>query len=117
MVRSLMIQLQWGWGLGFEHCLYQEYSTLFCRWMAPEDENALTVDSEFLVGDDILVAPVLEKGAMSRDIYLPTGRWHSQIRPEVLEGRMWHKGYPVKLDELQWFTRVEENKPQEKMEV
>ncbi len=42
--------------------------------MAPLDPDAQTVDSEFLVGNDLLVAPVLEKGAMARDVYLPPGR-------------------------------------------
>ena len=83
------------------------------RWVAPSDETAQTIDSEFLVGNDLLVAPVLEKGAMSRDIYLPAGRWRSQTRAEVLDGGMWHKDYPAKLDELPWFTRVQENKPKE----
>ena len=81
--------------------------------MAPEDEAALTVDTEFLVGDDLLVAPVLDKGAMSRDIYLPAGRWRSQTKAEVLDGGTWHKNYPAKLDELPWFTRVLEGNPEE----
>ena len=79
-----------------------------CRWVAPCDEHAQTIDSEFLVGDDLLVAPVLNKGAMSRDVYLPAGRWRSQTRAEVLEGSTWHRDYPAKLDELPWFTRVKD---------
>ena len=50
---------------------------------------------------------------MSRDIYLPAGRWRSQTRAEVLDGCTWHKDYPAKLDELPWFSRVQENKPTE----
>jgi alpha-D-xyloside xylohydrolase len=39
----------------------------------PEDEEAYAVDDEFLFGPDILVAPVLHKGATSRTVYLPKG--------------------------------------------
>ncbi len=30
---------------------------------------------EFMIGDDLLVAPVLEKGAVSREVVLPPGKW------------------------------------------
>jgi alpha-glucosidase (family GH31 glycosyl hydrolase) len=33
------------------------------------------VHDEFLLGEDILVAPVLERGATTRTIRLPPGRW------------------------------------------
>ena len=32
---------------------------------------------QFLMGDDLLVAPVLEKGAQSRRVVIPPGRWRS----------------------------------------
>ena len=41
-----------------------------------EDERARSVDDQFLVGDRLLVAPVLEKGALAREVYFPEGRWY-----------------------------------------
>lgn len=41
----------------------------------PADAATYTVDDEFLLGDDLLVAPVLNEGAVTRDIYLPAGEW------------------------------------------
>ena len=38
------------------------------------DDVALSVEDQFLLGDSLLVAPVLEEGAIKRDIYLPRGR-------------------------------------------
>jgi len=51
-------------------------------WLAPGDEVALGVDDEFLLGDGVLVAPVLERSATSRRVYLPHGRSpHQPILP------------------------------------
>jgi len=41
----------------------------------PEDENAYKVDDEFMFGKELLVAPVVKKGALSRNVYLPEGDW------------------------------------------
>lgn len=50
-----------------------------------EDENLRSCDDTFLVGD-ILVAPVLTKGAVSREVYLPHGEWFDFWSHEALEG-------------------------------
>ena len=39
----------------------------------PDDEQAWTVEDEFLFGPDVLVAPVTEAGARRRSVYLPKG--------------------------------------------
>lgn len=41
---------------------------------------------EYLFGDDLLVAPVIERGARQRQLYLPPGRWLNWWTGEVLEG-------------------------------
>merc|ERR1712142_1276234 len=42
-------------------------------WMLnPNDPVSQRIDDQFLVGDKILVAPILERGAVKRDVYLPT---------------------------------------------
>jgi len=42
----------------------------------PDDPLAVARDDEYLWGPDILVAPVSEKGAASRRVYLPRGDWY-----------------------------------------
>ena len=32
-----------------------------------------------MLGDSIIVAPVVEEGAVSRDIYLPQGKWEISV--------------------------------------
>jgi alpha-D-xyloside xylohydrolase len=42
----------------------------------PDDERSWTVDDQLMFGPDVLVAPVLEAGGRSREVYLPPGtRW------------------------------------------
>jgi len=42
----------------------------------PKDEVAVKQDDEYLWGRDILIAPVVEKGALERKLYLPEGVWY-----------------------------------------
>ncbi|XP_014668580.1 PREDICTED: uncharacterized family 31 glucosidase KIAA1161-like [Priapulus caudatus] len=74
-------------------------------WIAPTDIDALECDSQFLLGNDVLVAPVLRKNARSRNIYLPTGSWHDELKSSIIEGPVWLNDYDVALDELAYFTR------------
>ncbi len=41
----------------------------------PEDEQALACEDEFLLGESLLVAPLLEENAFEREVYLPEGEW------------------------------------------
>lgn len=43
----------------------------------PGDPRAATVDDEFLLGRNLLIAPICEPGATSRSAYLPEGWWVS----------------------------------------
>lgn len=76
-------------------------------WLAPEDEAALSCADEYLIGDDLLVAPVIQEGARSRAIYLPPGTWRSYWdHAEVHQGASWLGDYPAPLDVLPLFERV-----------
>lgn len=49
-----------------------------CRpmfWADPADVRLHDADDQFLVGDDLLVAPILEAGVERRTVVLPPGRW------------------------------------------
>ncbi|XP_047003771.1 myogenesis-regulating glycosidase-like [Schistocerca americana] len=78
-------------------------------WLDPTDETALAINSEFLLGEDLLVAPVLEEGAVSRDIYLPRGSWRDEADPEhpTVDGPAWLANYSAPLSVLPYFTRVD----------
>ncbi|XP_054716475.1 myogenesis-regulating glycosidase-like [Uloborus diversus] len=74
-------------------------------WLAPTDNDALNIDTQFLVGDGILVAPVLQKGQQKRDIYLPEGKWLDIQRNKVYEGSFWLYDYAAPLNYLPFFIR------------
>lgn len=49
----------------------------------PDDERAWHLWDEYLFGEDYLVAPVIQKGTTSREVYLPEGRWIDYWRPDA----------------------------------
>jgi alpha-glucosidase (family GH31 glycosyl hydrolase) len=56
-------------------------------WMHfPDDPKAVACGDEYMWGKNILVAPVYEKGATTRRIYLPKGMWYDFWTGERLEG-------------------------------
>jgi alpha-glucosidase (family GH31 glycosyl hydrolase) len=52
----------------------------------PDDPAAVARGDQYLWGRDILVSPVVEKGATSRRLYLPRGAWFDFWTEERLEG-------------------------------
>jgi alpha-glucosidase/alpha-D-xyloside xylohydrolase len=70
-----------------------------------DDPEAVKLGSEYLWGRDLLVAPVVEKGAKSRRVYLPAGTWHDWWTGEKLEGHRWIER-PVDLATLPLYARA-----------
>ena len=52
----------------------------------PRDARAVARGDQFLWGRDLLVSPVVEKGATSRKLYLPQGVWYDFWSDEKLDG-------------------------------
>jgi alpha-glucosidase (family GH31 glycosyl hydrolase) len=52
----------------------------------PDDPTAVARGDQFYWGRDLLVAPVVEKGATSRKVYLPKGVWFDYWTSERIEG-------------------------------
>lgn len=44
-------------------------------WEFPSDSASAAVDSEWMFGDALLVAPIVTQGITSKQIYLPPGAW------------------------------------------
>lgn len=52
-----------------------------------DDPESLRIEDEYLLGDALLVAPVLEPAATHRDLYLPPGTWSDFHGDEVHSGK------------------------------
>ncbi|MGW2931056.1 glycoside hydrolase family 31 protein [Streptomyces sp. NPDC001156] len=55
-------------------------------WGTPEDRALRDCEDAFLLGDSLLVAPVLEAGARRRTVVLPRGRWYDTTTEEAYQG-------------------------------
>ncbi|MFF8833108.1 TIM-barrel domain-containing protein [Streptomyces sp. NPDC015131] len=55
-------------------------------WGSPEDRVLRDCEDAFLLGDALLVAPVLTRGTDRRAVRLPRGRWYDTATGEAYEG-------------------------------
>lgn len=73
----------------------------------PDDEACYTDSHDFMLGESILVAPVVEQGARTRSVYLPVGSayWVNLHTGERLAAGHTHT-VPAGLDTLPLFVRA-----------
>ena len=76
------------------------------RHMCYEYPNAgfESCNDQFMLGSDMLVAPVLVKGATTRDVRLPEGRWLADDGTEYEGGQTITVDAP--LERLPYFTKI-----------
>ena len=60
------------------------------------------IHDQFMLGDKILVAPVLNKGERKRNVKLPEGKWKLPSEKTIKGGR----SLEFELDELLYFTKM-----------
>jgi alpha-glucosidase (family GH31 glycosyl hydrolase) len=71
----------------------------------PEDANAWATADAYLWGPNLLVAPVFEKGATERKVYLPAGGWYDYWTGARIEGGS-TTTHAAPLDTLPLFVRA-----------
>jgi len=74
-------------------------------WLNSKDQRLWDIEDQFMLGDSIMVAPILEQGAKSRKVVLPEGKWMS------FWDHTWHEGFAeievkAELDSLPIFVRA-----------
>jgi len=52
----------------------------------PDDARFIGEDTQYMLGPDLLVAPVLEEGAYGRRVLFPAGRWRQTLKPVAFTG-------------------------------
>ncbi len=55
-------------------------------WQFPDESQLWALDDAFMLGDVLLVAPVVEDSATTRKVTLPPGHWYNFWDDEPLEG-------------------------------
>jgi myogenesis-regulating glycosidase len=75
-------------------------------WLDVDNQTALACGDEFLLGNDILVAPVLFPQIRQRDIYLPPGTWQDHWTKQIFHGSTLIEDYPAPLEILPFFERI-----------
>ena len=53
------------------------------------DANLFNADDQYMWGDNILVAPVLQRGTTERRVYLPKGCWYKYFSNARIKGGQW----------------------------
>lgn len=69
-----------------------------------KDMNLLNMREQFMLGENMIVAPVLYEGERSKTVYLPKGSWFNYFTMEKLQGGKWYK-LPCELDEILVFVK------------
>lgn len=72
----------------------------------PQDQTCETVEDEFMLGPEILVAPILNQGARERPVYLPSGSdWTNAWDGSSYAGGQWVTA-PAPLEFIPIFLRT-----------
>ena len=65
----------------------------------------MDINDQFLLGNQILVAPVIEKGAINRDIQFPEGKWEGDDG-SVVEGPV-SLEVAAPIERLPWYRKID----------
>ncbi|KAK6176126.1 hypothetical protein SNE40_014468 [Patella caerulea] len=85
--------------------LHRGLSIMRPLWMANAgDSTAKSISDQFLIGDTLLVAPIVCESTVKRDIYIPAGIWNDQLRSTLVVGPKWLHDYHASLFEIPHFV-------------
>ncbi|MCY6484874.1 glycoside hydrolase family 31 protein [Clostridium aestuarii] len=70
----------------------------------PKDINVVDMYSQFMFGDDMLIAPVLYEGNREKLVYLPKGKWYDYFTHKEFEGGRFYS-IKVSLEQIAVFVK------------
>ncbi|MGM0789429.1 MAG: glycoside hydrolase family 31 protein [Bacillota bacterium] len=56
----------------------------------PEDEHTWNLSDQFMIGDNVIIAPIMQPGTSHRAVYLPEGMWVDYWTGSIYEGEKHH---------------------------
>lgn len=96
--------LPYNYSLAYQQAKYGSPLMAPLYYYFPDDTTAPAIQQEYMWGKGILAAPVLEKGANTRNVYLPKGKWYDITAKKFIEGEKWITD-SVTIDEMPTFLR------------
>ncbi|MRH44197.1 DUF4968 domain-containing protein [Aquibacillus halophilus] len=103
------IQLRYKW-MPQLYSLFQSASTSGAPVMRPllmeypNDAKTYNLNDQFMIGDNVIVAPVMSPGITDRAVYLPSGDWVDYVSGEAYSGNKVHLIH-AELDQLPIFIK------------
>ena len=76
-------------------------------WQAPGDPETYSINDQFLLGDRLMAAPVLQQGQRERHVYFPAGHWRDYGTGEEHVGPKHVEKYAAPLETMPLFERVD----------
>ncbi|WP_019157008.1 glycoside hydrolase family 31 protein [Robertmurraya massiliosenegalensis] len=70
----------------------------------PDDAKTYNLNDQFMIGDNVIMAPILNPSVTDRVVYLPKGEWMEYTSGESYEGEKVHLIH-VELEDLPIFVR------------
>lgn len=55
----------------------------------PEDKEVIDIEDQYLLGNELLAAPLMEENSTVRELYLPEGTWYGFFTGIKYEGKRW----------------------------
>lgn len=70
----------------------------------PGDTTAVSISDQYMWGDDLMVAAIVNKGMESKKIWLPEGTWYDFHNGKSYHGEQWID-YPLSIENIPVFAR------------
>ena len=96
--------LPYNYTLSYRQAKYGEPLVRPLYYQFDNDSIAVKTEDEFMWGDEILVAPVLQKDAVVRKVYLPKEKWYDPTDNKLYKGGQW-VDYELNLFKMPYFVK------------
>jgi oligosaccharide 4-alpha-D-glucosyltransferase len=88
-VQLRYLLLPYNYTLAYEQAKYGRPLVRPLYYYSDADSNLYKAADQFMWGEALLIAPVLEKGITTRPVYLPQGAWYALSTEEKFNGAQW----------------------------
>ncbi len=82
--------LPYNYTLAYRQTKYAEPIVKPLFYNYSKDTNSYKVENEYFFGDNILIAPVIERGQTNKKVYLPNGNWYATESNKILSGNKFY---------------------------